>query len=162
MRLHLSLLAVIALFAPLLGFAADWRTPHTSADIAAARAQGSELKPHFLGLSGKVKSVSVGYRDKPIYILTVSDSEGDEEIVVGSLLLADLQPDDEVQVLIDVLLIPESEAKARQLASDSFMALGLCLINNTQGYAKGAEAAESLCQKWYLEVFPKSYQDRYE
>jgi hypothetical protein len=137
--------------------ASEWRTPSSSADIASFRESGSDLNGNFLGLTGKVRKVSIGYRGKPLFELVVTDEKGTDLILVGSLLNAELSEGDVLEVLGDVIPVQEEDEIAKKLTTDKFMLLGLCIVNQSKNYAQGAEPAKDLCNKWYLKEFPKGY-----
>jgi hypothetical protein len=137
--------------------ASEWRTPNTSADIAAFRTSGSDLNGNFLGLTGQVRKISTGYKGKPLFALEVADEQGTETILIGSLLNAELSEGDTLEVLGDVIPVQDQDEMAKKLTKDSFMMLGLCIVNQTKNYAQGAEPAKDLCNKWYLQEFPKGY-----
>jgi hypothetical protein len=150
-------IVLIIAFVSLPLFAGEWRTPNVSKDILEIRKKGADLNGNFVGFSGKVAQVEVGYQDKPLFVLEVSDKYGKESLVIGSLLKADLAVGDMLEVFGDVIPIQSEDEKAKKLTSDKFMVLGLCIVNSTKAYAQGAEPAQELCNKWYLKEFPEKY-----
>ncbi|EIO3971653.1 hypothetical protein V6457_004244 [Vibrio vulnificus] len=149
-------LSVILSFSSL---ASEWRTPHGSEDISNAKRLGEKLKSTFLGVTGVVMSVHEGY-GKPIYKLKVSDANGVEEILIGSLYWHDFQPGSKIEVLLDVLAINHRDKKAKALTEDKIMGLGICHVELGIGYATGSKHTYEVCMKWYGKSFPKDYKDR--
>lgn len=138
-------------------FSGEWRTPHTSQNISDIRNTEANLNGNFIGLSGTVGEVSIGYKGKPIFQLLVADKAGKDTILVGSLIEVKLVAGDKVEIFGDVIPILDIDHIAKSLTTDTFMVLGLCIVNETQKYAKGEEDAGALCNKWYLKEFPTSY-----
>lgn len=151
------LLTILCFSMPLT--AGEWRTPHSSKDISSFLENGSNLKGNFIGITGKVLEVSTGHNGKPIFLISVSDELGSETIAVGSLLNADLSSGDVLEILGDVIPIQDGDTKITKITNEKVMILGLCIVNKSKGYASGAKPAQALCNKWYLESFPKSYKD---
>jgi hypothetical protein len=139
--------------------AGEWRTPNSSKDISRFLESGSDLNGNFIGVTGKVLEVSAGHKGKPIFLISVSDEHGSKTIAVGSLLKADLSVGDVLEILGDVIPIQDGDTKISKITNEKVMILGLCIVNKSKGYASGAEPAQALCNKWYLESFPKSYKD---
>jgi len=153
-------LIITIIFSPSWLYASEWRTPHTSKEIKEARESGNNLKSHLVGVEGEIGKISEGYRGKPLFELFINDKYGKEKIIIGSLLKAELEAGDMVEILFDILLIPEKDTKAKKLTNEKFMGLGLCIVNISKKYAMGAQPTKDLCNKWYMESFPMNYKDR--
>lgn len=154
-----KLLLLSILFYSMSLIAGEWRTPHTSKDISRFLENGSDLEGNFIGVTGEVLETSIGHKGKPLFLISVTDDFGSKTIAVGSLLKVDLSAGDVLEVLGDVIPIQEGDTKISKITNEKVMMLGLCIVNKTKGYASGAEPAQALCNKWYLESFPQSYKD---
>jgi hypothetical protein len=154
-----NLLLIPILFFSMQLVAGEWRTPHSSKDLLKFLENGSDLEGNFIGVTGKVIEISTGHKGKPLFLISVTDEFGSKEIAVGSLLNADLSVGDILEILGDVIPIQEGDTKISKVTNEKVMMLGLCIVNRTKGYASGAEPAQALCNKWYLESFPQSYKD---
>ena len=150
---------LLAVFFSATLMAEEWRTPHNSKDVSDYLKKGSDLSGNFIGVSGKVVEVSIGHKGKPIFLISIDDELGSITIAVGSLLNVDLSIGDTLEVLGDVIPIQEGDTQISKITDEKVMMLGLCIVNSTKGYASGAKPTQALCNKWYLERFPKSYKD---
>lgn len=151
------LLSILYFSMPLI--ADEWRTPHSSKNISKFLENGSDFEGNFVGVTGKVLKTAIGHKGKPLFLISVSDEFGSKTIAVGSLLNVELSVGDVLEILGDVIPIQESDTKISKITNEKVMVLGLCIVNKTKGYASGAEPAQALCNKWYLESFPRSYKD---
>lgn len=118
------------------------------------------LTPRFLGVTGTVGKIHLGYKNKPIYLLTVDDDLGKETILIGSLFNSDIKPGHRIEILFDAILVSPKDKIAQALTEEIFMGLGLCQVNLNTGKALSAKPTQAMCNKWYLASFPKHYKDR--